>query len=174
MSNNILIFSMNRNTSVEKINDQMLESVCRLTDTVTNAEIRIRVKMPDLEISAIDGFFHHTYFEPVDNLQARLQHVVGTRVGAGMLKIIKGLIGSDDNLEQVVYMVEECCHGIILSLTRKVLLKAPDDEPGKVRFYSDMVQNSIRLYDRCAAFAKGGPLVRELEAAAEKTTGAPR
>jgi hypothetical protein len=27
-----------------------------------------------------------------------------------------------------------------------------------------MVKKSIRLYDRCAAFAKGSPLVAELEA----------
>ena len=164
MSNNILNFAMNRSTSVEKINAADLRSVCRLRDSLTDAEIVIEVKMPDMEISAISGHFRHAYFAEIEDLDERLQKVIGVRVGSGMLKIIKGLLGEDENLEQLVYMVEECCHGVILTLTKKVLVKAPDDEAGKVFFYSGMVKKSIRLYDRCAAFAKGTPLVAELEA----------
>ncbi len=164
MSNNILKFSMNRSTSVEKINATCLRSVCRLQDSFTDAEVAIEVKMPDLEIVAISGHLQHVYNDEVKNLDERLQKVIGIRVGSGMLKIIKGLMGEDKNLEQLVYMVEECCHGVILTLTKKVLLKAPDDEAGKFAFYSNMVKKNIRLYDRCAGFAKGTPLVAELEA----------
>ena len=164
MSNNILKFAMNRNTSVEKIDGSNLRSVCRLRDTLTDAEVIIEVKMPDMEIAAISGHFRHAYWGEIEDLDQRLQAVIGVRVAAGMLKIIKGLMGEEEKIQQIVYMVEECCHGVILTLTRKVLLKAPDDEPGKVSFYSDMVKKSIRLYDRCAAFAKGTPLVYELEA----------
>ncbi|MBN2706128.1 MAG: DUF2889 domain-containing protein [Deltaproteobacteria bacterium] len=164
MANNILKYSMNRSTSVEKINESDLLSVCRLRDTLTDAEVRIEVKMPDLEIVGISGHYTHAYYDEIEDLDQRLQKVLGVRVGTGMLKIIKGLLGEDKNCDELVYMVEECCHGIILTLTKKVLLKAPDDEAGKVAFYSDMVKKSIRLYDRCAAFAKGTPLVAELEA----------
>jgi hypothetical protein len=163
MANNILKFSMNRCTSVEKADGNSLVSVCRLRDTVTDAEVRITVQLPGLEIRAAEGFFRHSYLDAVEDLDERLQRVVSVRVGSGMLKIIKGLLGEEENLEQLVYMVEECCHGVIISLTRKVLIKAPDDEAGKFLFYSDMVKNSIRLYDRCAAFAKGTELVRDFE-----------
>jgi len=169
MSNNILKFAMNRNTSVEKINGGNLRSVCRLRDTMTDAEVVIEVKMPDMEVCAISGHFRHAYWGEIEDLDHRLQAVIGVRVAAGMLKIIKGLMGEEENIQQIVYMVEECCHGVILILTRKVLLKAPDDQAGKVVFYSEMVKKSIRLYDRCAAFAKGTPLVHELEC--EKTEG---
>ena len=163
MSNNILSFSMNRSTSVEKVDDTCLRSVCRLRDGFTDAEVEIEVKMPDLEIVAISGFLRHAYFDEVKDLDGCLQKVIGVRVGSGMLKIVKGLMGEDENIDQLVYMVEECCHGIILTLTKKVLLKAPDDEAGKFAFYSEMVKKSIRLYDRCAGFAKGTPLVAEFE-----------
>ncbi len=169
MSNNILKFAMNRNTSVEKVNGAKLRSVCRLRDTLTDAEVIIEVKMPDMEICAISGHFRHAYFGEIEDLDRRLQAVIGVRVAAGMLKIIKGLMGEEEKIQQIVYMVEECCHGVILTLTRKVLLKAPDDEAGKFSFYSNMVKKSIRLYDRCAAFAKGTPLVHELES--EKAEG---
>jgi len=163
MSNNILKFSMNRNTRVEKINGSNLRSVCRLCDTLTDAEVVIEVKMPDMEICAVSGYFRHACFGEIEDLDQRLQTVIGVRVAAGMLKIIKGLMGEEEKIQQIVYMVEECCHGVILTLTRKILLKAPDDAPGKVSFYSNMVKKSIRLYDRCAAFAKGSPLVAEFE-----------
>ncbi|MBN2809559.1 MAG: DUF2889 domain-containing protein [Deltaproteobacteria bacterium] len=164
MSSNILNFSLNRCTSVDKVNGTDLLSVCRVRDTFTDAEIRIVVKMPDMEIVEISGHFRHAYLDAVEDLDSRLQKVLGVRVGTGMLKIIKGLLGEEENCDQLVYMVEECCHGIILTLTKKVLLKAPDDEVGKFAFYSNMVKKSIRLYDRCAGFGKGTPLVAELEA----------
>ena len=164
MSNNIVKFAMNRNTSVEKIEGSNLRSVCRLKDTLTDAKVAIEVKMPDMEIAVISGHFRHAYWGEIEDLNQRLQAVIGVRVAAGMLKIIKGLMGEDEKMQQIAYMVEECCHGVILTLTRKVLLKAPDDEAGKIKFYSNMVKKSIRLYDRCAAFAKGGPLVLEYEA----------
>jgi hypothetical protein len=149
---------------VEKIDADRLRSVCRLRDSLTDAEVAIEVKMPDLDIISISGHFRHAYSAEFKKLNEHLQKVIGVRVGSGMLKIIKGLMGDDENLEQLAYMVEECCHGVILGLTKKVLLKAPDDEAGKFDFYSKMVKKSIRLYDRCAGFAKGTQLVAELEA----------
>jgi hypothetical protein len=163
MANNILKFSMNRSTSVEAVEGNRLVSVCRLRDLYTDAEIRLTVQMPDLAICEARGYFRHAWQEPVEDLDGLLQNLLNVRVGAGMLKIIKGLLGESEHLHQVTYMVEEACHGVILSLTRKVLLKAPDDLEGKMAFFSAMVEKSIRLYDRCAAFAKGGPLVRGYE-----------
>ena len=164
MSNNIPLFSRNRCTSVEKLDEQRLLSVCRLRDTLTEAEVRLVVALPGLEILQAEAVFRHPHLTPPADLEARLARLEGVRVGSGMLKIISGLLGEEENCRQLVYMVEECCHGVILSLTRKVLDKAPDDEAGRFAFYAEMVKKSIRLYNRCAAFAKGGPLVEEYEA----------
>ena len=154
---------MNRCTSVEQLDNNRLKSICCLKDSMTVAETAIVVQMPDLTIVSITGEFRHAYHEPVEDLNGVLAKLEGIRVGSGMLKIIEGLVGDADNLKQITYMIEECCHGVILTLTKKVLLKAPDDEAGKFKFYSKMVENSIRLYDRCAAFAKGSPLVANYE-----------
>ncbi|NPA24550.1 MAG: hypothetical protein GXO34_01820 [Deltaproteobacteria bacterium] len=164
MPRNIPLFTFNRCTSVEVVGDNELRSVCRLRDSVTDAEIAVNVRLPDLEIIGISGYFHHDRLQPPADLDAHLRRVVGVRVGSGMLKIIAGLLGEDENCRQLVYMVEECCHGVILNLTRKVLLQAPDDEAGSFAFFSGLVKKSTRLYDRCAAYAAGSPLVREFEA----------
>jgi hypothetical protein len=163
MSNNILDFSMNRCTSVEAIDTTRLKSACCLRDSLTDARVEIRVALPDLTITSITGHFHHAWLKGSDTLEPIFDKLVNVRVGPGMLKIIKGLVGEAEHLKELTYMVEECCHGVILSLTKKVLVKAPDDEAAKADFYSNMVMESIRLYDRCAAFAKGTPLVEGYE-----------
>ncbi|MBN2232997.1 MAG: hypothetical protein JW781_09300 [Deltaproteobacteria bacterium] len=172
MANNIVKFSRNRQTFVEAAADDLLISTCRLQDVFTTAEVRLTVRLPGLEIEEAVGSWRHEYWLPVADIDARLAKLRGVRVGSGMLKIIRGLVGEEEHLAGLVYMVEECCHGVILSLTRKVLLSAPDDRAGRERFYADMVKKSIRLYDRCAAFAKGSPLVRELEAERGETGSA--
>ncbi len=163
MADNILYFALNRCTSVEQPDDTTLRSTCRLQDTLTTAAVTLTVKLPDLNIQAAEGRYHDSVLGEIADLPERLEKLKGVRVGAGMLKIISGLIGEHADYRQLVYMVEEACHGVILTLTKKVLLHAPDDAPGKFDFYAKMVKDNIRLYNRCAAFAEGSPLVAGFE-----------
>jgi hypothetical protein len=163
MAENILYFSMNRCTSVEQSDECTLVSTCRLQDTLTTASVALTVKLPDLNIQAAEGRYRHAVSGGIPDIAERLKKLEGVRVGAGMLKIIKGLIGETSDLSQLVYMVEEACHGVILTLTKKILVHAPDDEAGKLDFYANMVKDNIRLYNRCAAFAEGTRLVAGLE-----------
>jgi hypothetical protein len=162
MSNNIQLFSMNRCTAVEVLDEKTLRSTCRLQDTFTTASVEILVRLPNLDIIDISGQFRHEWHE-VPDIAGVLQKLIGTRVGAGMLKIIKGLVGGGEELSQLTYMVEECCHGVILSLTRDILQKAPVDDEGKIEFFANMVKDNIRLYNRCAAFAPGTRLTENIE-----------
>jgi hypothetical protein len=162
MSKNILTFSMNRCTSVKVLEESALRSTCRLQDTFTTATVELLVGLPNLEIIGATGELHHER-NAIADPNSILQKVIGVRVGAGMLKIIKGLIGEAAELEQLAYMVEECCNGVILSLTKDILSRAPDDEEGKVSFYSKMVQDNVRMYNRCAAFALGTRLTEGIE-----------
>jgi hypothetical protein len=162
MSDNILKFSMNRCTTVERLDENTLRSVCRLQDTFTSACVEILAGLPDLEITRASGEFHHEW-QKVPGLDDILQKLPGVRIGAGMLKIVKGFVGEDDRLRQLTYMVEECCQGVILSLTKDILEQAPVSEEGKLEFFSKMVRDSIRLYNRCAAFAPGSRLVEGID-----------
>ena len=60
-------------------------------------------------------------------------------------------------------MAEECCHGAILSLTKGTLKKAPLEPADGRDFFSDMVKNNFRLYNRCAAFADGSSLLEGVD-----------
>ncbi|MDY6972755.1 MAG: hypothetical protein SV775_10550 [Thermodesulfobacteriota bacterium] len=161
---NILCYSRNRCTSVEQVDNCTVISTCRLQDTLVDALVEIRVRLPDLEITEITSevrrSHHLEYLKPAESLQ----RAVGIRIGPSVLKIIRGLIGEDINFKQLAFMVEECCHGVILSFTKNGLLDSPKDKADAREYYAKKVQENIRLYNRCAAFGPGSPLVEGIEA----------
>jgi len=163
---NILKFTRNRCTSVERIDEETMRASCRLRDTLTEALVEITVRLPDLEIIDIKGETIQTYREECAKTSPEaLRKVIGIRIGPGMLKMIKGLIGGGTDCKQLVFMVEECCHGVILSFTKEVLITSPrpkELEDAKA-FYAKMLKENIRLYNRCAAFAPGSSLVEGIE-----------
>ena len=166
----ILSFSRNRCTSVEQVDDNTVKSTCRLQDTLMEAVVEITVKLPDLEIIGIKGEVYRSTqkecLEPLDYLQK----VIGVRIGPGMLKIIKGLVGEATECKQLSFMVEECCHGIILAFTEDTLISSPrPNELEKTKeFYRKMVKENIRMFNRCAAFSPGSSLVEGVELSKEQ------
>ncbi len=162
--NNILSFKRNRSTCVEQIDDDTMTSYCRLQDTVTEAYVEIKVRLPDLEIIGAKGeFVRSVRNECLMDINNSLKRVIGVRIGSGMLKIIKGLMGAETDCRELIFMVEECCHGIILAFTKKTLLSSPQDEKDEHKYYADMVKKNIRMYNRCAAFAPGSSLVEGID-----------
>ena len=162
---NLLCYSRNRCTSVEQLDAKKVRSSCLLEDTLTEAVVEIVVRLPDLEITDAKARIRRRdleeRFEPYDPIRK----VIGIRVGAGMLKMIKGLLGKDDGCAQLAFMAEECCHGVILSFTKDVLKDAPNEEDRKREYYGNMVKENMRLYNRCAAFSAGSPLVEGIKPA---------
>ena len=159
----ILCFSRNRCTSVEQMDEQTMRSSCRLQDTLTDAFVEIMVKTPDLEVAGVSGKVGRSAGgEEIDVAEA-LKKVIGVRVGPGMKKIIKGLIGESEIEKQLAFMVEECCDGVILTFTKDVLLYAPKDKLEERAFFENMVRSNPRLYNSCAALAPGSPLVEGIK-----------
>ena len=157
---NLLFFSRNRCTSVEQIDEKTMRSSCHLQDTFTDLYVEILVKLPDLVITDVKAEVRRSPQNVPPISIDSLQKAVGVRIGPSMLKILKGLIGDS---KQLTFMVEECCHGVILSFTKGELQKAPKDKKGSKEFYSNMVKENTRLYNRCAAFAAGSSLVEGIE-----------
>jgi hypothetical protein len=155
-------FTRNRCTSVEQIDDQTLRSCCRLQDTLTDAMVEVQVKLPDLEIIHAAGEIRRTYRKACINIGDALQKIVGVRIGSGMLKIIEGLLAEVTECAELAFMVEECCHGVILSFTKGTLKDVPENPREKKEFFANMIRKNTRLYNRCAAFAPGSSIVGDI------------
>jgi hypothetical protein len=159
----ILCYSRNRTTQVEEGRDQTLKASCRLQDTALEAYVEIEIKSPDLEIVRVQGTILRSSDGQAMDVSESLQKVVGVRVGPGLKKILKGLLGGSALIKQLTFMIEECCGGVILAFTKEVLIQAPKDKETEKAFFKQMVQANPRLYDSCAAFAPGSPLVEGLK-----------
>ena len=159
----MLSFSRNRCTSVEQISPDTFRSTCQLGDNLMDARVRIHVRLPELEVVEVSCRVEFSDPPAPPDVEQRMQKVLGARVGPGLLKIIKGLVGEGPGYKDLGFMLEECCHGIILSITKNELSKAPLEPADSQEFFANLVRNNIRLYNRCAAFAAGSSLVEGLE-----------
>lgn len=158
----IITFQRNRCTTLETIDKNTQKAVCKITDTLTDAETSIIIALPDLEIIDVAGRVNRGYNLPVGDVSESLKPVIGTRVGAGMKKIILGLLG-DSVGRQLSFMIEECCHAAILGFTKDSLVQVGRETASSREFFADMIKNNIRLYNRCAAFAPGSSLTEGIE-----------
>lgn len=155
----MLCYSRNRATSVEQVDENTLASTCRLQDTLTDASVTIRVRLPELEIFDAYGTFARFSRKECKDAEEALEKITGVRIGAGMKKIIRGLVGEITDCSEVAVLVEECCHGVILAFTKDMLGQVPEDIAQEKDFFTKMVKENIRLYNSCAAFSPGSPIV---------------
>jgi len=159
----LLDYSRTRTTSVERSSPDTLHAACRLQDNLMDAEVTITVGLPDLDITAIEPRVHRDERGSCLAALDALENAVGVRIGPGMAKIIQGLVGEEFPCRQLVFMVEECCHGVILYFTKDELALVPDDEDEAREHFANLIRKNIRLYNRCAAFAPGSSITEGIE-----------
>ena len=156
-------FSRNRATSVEASDHGGLKATSRLVDAFNDMEVTIRVTVPEMEISDIEAAVRRCLDPDEEKVVEELPKLKGVRVGPGMTKIIKGLVDEAVTDSQLIFMVEEACHGVILNFTREMATMLPDDQELGEDIFRQMVKSNIRLYNRCAAYGPGSPLVEGIE-----------
>jgi hypothetical protein len=159
----ILCFSRNRCTTVEAVDERTTRARSRVQDTGIDAELEMLVQAPDLEIFDIRGSVRRSAVGETRDFSEDLQAVIGTRVGPGLKKIIRGLLGGIPLAETWAILLEECCNGVIMVYTKEVLLQAPKDREGEKEFFRTMVQANPRLLGSCAALAVDSPLMAGLD-----------
>lgn len=160
---NLLCYARNRSTSVEQIEEGMVISTCRLQDTLTDAKVTIRVRLPELEIIGAEGSFQRSHREDCLNINVALEKLKGVRIGAGIKKIIRGITGEVSTCKELPVLIEECCHSVILTFTKDALKEVPEKEALSREYFKDMLKKNIRLYNSCAVFAPGSPLVEGID-----------
>ena len=159
----LVCFNRNRHTAIEFIDQNTLRSVCRLQDTLTDARVQIKVKLPDLEIVDAEGRFERCHRSECRDIDQALKKVRGVRIGSGMIKILRGLLSEATDCKELAFMLEECCQAVIIGFTKDFLARCPDDAEETFSFFRSMVEKNTRLLNRCVAFAPGSSIVEGIE-----------
>jgi hypothetical protein len=153
----------NKVVEVEPLTESILSVSWRLVDTLTEAEIRMKVKLPDLEITEAEARMERFPHLECAQAQGFIQKMIGVRVGPGLRKIVQGLIGGSSGCPELAEGVLEGCNAVILHFTTpplKAVEKGNEEE--RLKGLQDMVKSNPRLVRSCIAFADDSPIMEGL------------
>ena len=157
-------FLRNKVVEVVPLSGGRLAVSWRLTDDLLSAEVNLKVQPPDLEI--VEAEANLTRIVPRDWSFAAesIKRIEGVRIGAGLRKIVQGLLGGANGCPVLVQAVLESANAVILHFTRPVL-QAGEYLEGeeKMADLRNLVQNNPRLIRSCVAFQDDSPIMRSIK-----------
>jgi hypothetical protein len=160
---------MNNLTSVEALEKGLWRIHQRSEDNLFSIEITLEIKAPALDIRRAVLEVKRDTLGLVPDLSSLSERLIGVRVGPGMTKIVRGVLGGPDGSDRAAELVLEAMEMLVNAITvpelRKaaamggVPFKADGDGPkvylNDVVVDDDMVRKMAanpRLKDSCAAF----------------------
>lgn len=159
-----LRFLRNKVVEVEPLPDGSLAVSWRLTDDLLKAEVDLRVRPPDLEITQAEARLERLPFKEWASAPERIERVEGVRVGPGLRKIVDGLLGGPEGCSLLAHAVLEASNAVILHFTRPGI-QAGERIEGEalVAATREMVKHNPRLVRSCVAFQDESPIMQGLD-----------
>ena len=154
-------FLRNKVVEVEPQPDGSLAVSWQLTDDLLKAEINIKVQPPDLEIVAAEAQLSRLVPRAWSSAPVLIKKIEGVRIGAGLRKIVQGLLGGPKGCPVLAQAVLESSNAVILHFTRPGLQageRLADED--KLNFLRDMIKNNPRLVRSCVAFQDDSPIMQ--------------
>ncbi len=153
-------FLRNKVVEVSSQADGRLAVSWRQTDDLLKADVNICVQLPDLEIVEASAELSRLVPRPWSKAAKLIKKVEGVRVGAGLRKIVQGLLGGAQGCPLLVHAVLECANAVILHFTRPVLQVSESLEgDAMLASLKEMVKNNPRLVRSCVAFQDDSPIM---------------
>lgn len=165
----ILDYQMITHSTVEPLENGLWRIITRTEDNLFCTEVTLDVKAPALDIRRAVVDVKRDGLGLVPDLSSAFGNLVGVRVGPGMTKIVRGLIGGSAGSDRIAELVLEAMEMLINAMTVPELRKATEAAGMKTRltgdgpkvYLNDMLINeemavklaaNPRLKDSCAAF----------------------
>jgi hypothetical protein len=159
-----LRFLRNKVVEVSPRADGRLAVSWRLTDDLLKAEVDICVQLPDLEIVEASAKLERLVPRAWSQAGELIQKIEGVRIGAGLRKIVQGLLGGAQGCPLLVHAVLESANAVILHFTRPVLQASEKLEgDDMLAGLKEMVKNNPRLVRSCVAFQDDSPIMQNVD-----------
>ena len=157
-------FLRNKVVEVNPLSDGSLAVSWRLTDDLLKAEVNLKVQPPDLEIVEAEAELDRFVPRAWSAAPELIKKIEGVRVGAGLRKIVQGLLGGPNGCSVLVHAVLESANAVILHFTRPVV-QAGERLEGEAKLANlrEMVKNNPRLVRSCVAFQDDSPIMQGLD-----------
>lgn len=157
-------FLRTKTTTVRPLDGGALEVEWIVKDDLLDAEVRLKVRPPDLEIveasASVARHAHPGYAAAVDSIQK----VVGVRISSGLRKIVTGLMAAESGADELVEAVLEASGAVILHFTLPHIRAGEGMTPEELRNANRaLLEHNPRMLGSCVAWQPGSPLLKELE-----------
>ncbi len=157
-------FLRNKVVEVNPLTDGSLAVSWRLADDLLKAEVNLRVQPPDLEIIQAEAVLDRLVPRAWSTAPELIKKIEGVRVGAGLRKIVQGLLGGPNGCSVLAQAVLESANAVILHFTRPVVQVGEHLEgEAKLANLREMVKNNPRLVHSCVAFQDNSPIMQKLD-----------
>ena len=113
-------FLRNKVVEVSPHADGSIAVSWRQTDDLLKAKVNITVQLPDLEIVEASAELNRLVPQAWSNAAELIKKIEGVRVGAGLRKIVQGLLGGPQGCPVLEHAVLESANAVILHFTRPV------------------------------------------------------
>ncbi|MEJ2717160.1 MAG: hypothetical protein P8182_08480 [Deltaproteobacteria bacterium] len=120
----ILDFQMNNLSTVEPLEKGLWRITARTDDDLFSAEVVLDVKAPALDIRKARLEIGRDVLGLVPDLSHASEKLVGVRVGPGMTKIVRGIVGAEAGSPRMAELVLEAMEMLVNALTVPELRKA--------------------------------------------------
>ena len=142
----IVDFQMNNLTTVEMIEQGSWRVISRSEDDLFSAEVVLDVKSPALDIRQAKVEVKRDVLGLVQDLSTATDKLIGVRVGPGMTKIVRDVLGGENGSNRLAELVLDSMEMLINAITVPELRKA--NEMAGVPFKSESDGPKVYLNDR--------------------------
>jgi hypothetical protein len=156
-------FLRNKVVEVTTLSDGNLAVSWRMTDDLLKAEVNLRVQPPDLEIVQAEAVLDRLVPRAWSTAPEIIKKIEGVRVGAGLRKIVQGLLNGPSGCSVLAHAVLESANAVILHFTRPVV-QVGESLQGEEKLANlrEMIKNNPRLVKSCVAFQDDSPIMQSL------------
>ena len=159
-----LRFLRNKVVEVEPLPDGSLAVSWRLTDDLLKVEINMNVQPPDLEIMEAKAKLERFVPKVWSSAPDLIKKIEGVRIGAGLRKIVRGLLGGSEGCSLLADAVLESSNAVILHFTRPGIQAGEKIEgEEKIILTRENLKNNPRLVRSCIAFQDDSPIMQGLD-----------
>jgi hypothetical protein len=137
---------MNNLTTVEMIEQGSWRVISRSEDDLFSAEVVLDVKSPALDIRLAMVEVKRDVLGLVQDLSTATDKLIGVRVGPGMTKIVRAVLGGENGSNRLAELVLDSMEMLINAITVPELRKA--NEMAGVPFKSESDGPKVYLNDR--------------------------
>jgi len=160
---------MNVLTTVEAAQERLWRVITSLDDDLLAARVVLEIKLPALEIRSAVIEVTRDDLAAIPDMTQGQENLIGVRVGPGMTKIVRAVVGGENGSDRMAELVLEAMEMLVNALTVPELRKAAhlagqpsnyDKDGPKVRLNDTVIgeehvrvmADNPRLKDSCAAF----------------------